>query len=219
LQSIEDAVLDGSASTTALEVSLATELLRGLAGGGDEAEGANAFNPSQRRDLRGRWTEGGDLGGGFSASDSDIANAWVPSDEEMERHLRDGRAAMERCMDRGEDQLDAVRRPGLGSVDFIWGKAGEPPDFGSGKGVAKIIAKRDYEANTHPKLKGQSGKNIARAMVETLLKGHVGKPYSKNGQPPKNRINVSWENFTATIDRSHERSGSRWLLTGFINLD
>lgn len=222
MRAIEDAVLDGDASTAALEISLAAEFLRGLAFAGDDAESANSFNPMQPRDRFGQFAsfqDAGDRGGGgFSDSDSDAANAWRPSDDEIGGCLRAGRSAMERCMDRREDQLAAVNRPGIGPIDFIWGKAGEPPSFSTGHGVAKIIAKRNHEAKSNPKLKGQSGKNIARAMVETLLKGHVGKPYALRGQRGQ-RVNVSWQNFTATLDASHGQNRRRWLLTGFINLD
>lgn len=63
LRTIEAAVLDGNAATAALEVSLATEFLRGLASLGEEAHGANGFNPMQARDTSGRWTDGGGGGG------------------------------------------------------------------------------------------------------------------------------------------------------------
>jgi len=222
-RAIEGAVLDGDASTAALEVSLATEFLRGLAFAGDDVEGANSFNPMQPRDRFGQFAsfkDSGDWGGGgFSDGDIDAANAWRPSEDEMNGHLRAGRSAMEHCMDRREDQLAAVNRPGIGPIDFIWGKAGEPPSFSTGHGVAKIIAKRNHEAKINPKLKGQSGKNIARAMVETLLKGHVGKPYASRQGSRGQRVNVSWRNFTATLDASHGQNGRRWLLTGFINLN
>lgn len=169
------------------------------------------------------WSRTGPSPGRFKplSFDPDKANAWKPGARELERRVQAGRDAMERCIDRKEDQPGAVVRPGIGPVDFIWGSPGQPPRFETGHGVAKIIAKRNYEARTNPKLAGQHGEHVARAMVETLLRGQVGEAYDTRSGVSGQRVNVIWRKFTAVLDRGPSPSGggAHWLLTGFINLE
>ena len=156
------------------------------------------------------WNEGNSAGA-EKGWETRRANDWKPTAKEYARALRQGRAAMERVIARKQDEIAAIERPGLGKVDFRYGGPGTPPQFGDGSGVAKIIAKRDYEAKTNPEFAGQSGKNVARGMVETLLRGKVGVPY-QSGQ----KVNIEWKHFTATLRRDFNGEGNPWLLTGFI---
>ena len=186
----------------------------------EERLAANSFNPSELRGEHGRWAKflhspdmgGGSGGAGGKAFDPDLANNWKPSTKEYRRTLSEGRAAMERCMHLKRDVRAAIERPGIGKIDFRYGKPGTPPEFGDGEGIAKIIAKRDFEAKTDPDFARQTGKHVARAMVETLLRGNVGTPYQR-GQ----KVNVVFKHFVATLRRDFNGGGNRWLLTGFID--
>ena len=153
-------------------------------------------------------------GHGYFSQEWDVAQAnnWRPSRKDYRRILSEGRSAMERVIAQKKDAIAAIERPGLGKVDFRYGRAGTPPEFGDGEGVAKIIAKRDHEAKTDPDFNRQTGKHVARAMVETLLRGHVGQPYER-GQ----KVNVAFKHFVATLRRDYDGKGNRWLLTGFID--
>ena len=145
------------------------------------------------------------------AFDDATANAWKPDKKEMTRRLVEGRAAMDRVIRTGQDELGAVSRPGLGDVDFRYGQPGTAPMFKDGSGVSKIIAKRDYEATHEPEFAGQSGKHVAMAMPDTILKGEVGKPYEHG-----TKVNVVHGTFTAVLSRAHaDGQGGHWLLTGF----
>lgn len=146
-----------------------------------------------------------------SPFDAERANNWQPGEKELNRRLNHSRAAMDRVIRRQRDEWAALTRPGLGPVDFRWGKPGLPPNFGDGSGVSKIIAKRDYEAKTDQEFAGQTGTHVARAMVETLLRGEVGQPYERG-----RKVNVQWKNFEAVLAREHSQGGGHWLLTGFI---
>jgi len=186
----------------------------------DEKIAANAgFHPDQQRGYHGRFARflfAADkaTGGGSSVKPFDAvrANNWKPATKEYRRTLAEGREAMERCIQQKRDAIGALERPGIGKIDFRYGKPGTPPKFSDGEGVAKIIAKRDYEAQSDPDFARQTGKHVARAMVETLLRGKVGSPY-ENGQ----KVNIAFKHFTATLRRDYDGGGNRWLLTGFID--
>jgi len=178
----------------------------------------SGFDPSQPRGYHGRFaklmfaTDKGMGGSGVKPFDAVRANNWKPAAKEYRRALAEGRATMERCIQQKRDALGAVERPGLGKIDFRYGKPGTPPTFSDGFGISKIISKRDYEAQSDPDFAGQTGKHVARAMVETLLRGKVGAPY-ENGQ----KVNIVFKHFSATLARSFHGAGNRWLLTGFID--
>jgi hypothetical protein len=154
---------------------------------------------------------------GLQRPRSEMANNG-PTDEPRDKEgkwsaqeeLRKGHAAMDRVIRLKRDETPGVYRPGIGHIDFLWGKPGQPPDFEGGHGVSKIIEKRNYEAVTDPELAGQTGTHVAHAMVEATVLGKIGQPYA-NGS----RLDVEHKNLRAVLTKTPSRA-NHWLLTGFI---
>lgn len=131
--------------------------------------------------------------------------------EDLDRRLELGRQAMDRVIRLQRDEPAAVTREETGPVDFRYGKPGTPPHFSDGYGVSHIIAKRNHEAVTDPEFRGQTGTHVARAMVETLLRGDVGMPYEQG-----NKMAITLGNSTAVLSRNFRGEGNAWLLSGFL---
>ena len=59
---------------------------------------------------------------------------------------REGEEAVDEILETHADIIGAMRREGLGEIDFKWGKQGNPKqDFKGGYGFAKIIGKHGKE--------------------------------------------------------------------------
>lgn len=164
LRTIEAAVLDGNAATAALEVSLATEFLRGLASLGEEAHGANAGNPYH--DGTGRFTHKGGARSGFRETQSRPRadefgtlpddSGYLSPDENLER----GQNAMRWVVRNKGVVRDAMHIPGLGSVTFAWGNSGiKDKGHVEGYGFYHIIDKHGHSA--------------AKALPHTLAFGRI----------------------------------------------
>lgn len=119
--------------------------------------------------------------------------------------IEKGRVAMQAAITAQADQLNAMHRPGVGTIDFRWGN--------SGGGVRHIIEKRDREGAQRQSLAGQSGEKIAMRIPEVIAKGTLGPPYAdKNGR----KRNIEHEGMRAVLSLDFERGDRRvWLLSGF----
>lgn len=128
---------------------------------------------------------------------------------EIEREAMRGTLAMEHVMQAHDDVWNAMTRPVLGSIAFLWGKPGRLTTTGlryvGGEGVSKIIAQRNHE--------GDSGELIARRIPRVIAFGRV---VAVQGEgTPGERVLISLGGITAVL--SLYRFGQRrtWLLTGW----
>lgn len=116
---------------------------------------------------------------------------------------------MERVIREKTDVMDAMSRPDLGSISFIWGEAGDPAqDFGGGYGVAHIIAKRTAE--------GLPGEEIARHMVETIARGQIAE---RQEAELGSRVILRFSDYAAVLSLYHLGQRKTWLLTGWREVD
>ena len=144
MSSLEEAVLDGNASTAALEVSLATELLRGLAGAnGSDVEASNELSAANARGGMKRLARGPTLGRlgkfdeakhkrgtGGKFADKPGAGDDAPS---KSAKAKDSAVRIGRDEQRKADELEHAVAKDVGGVSF---KDSEPVDVVIGqKGV------------------------------------------------------------------------------------
>lgn len=150
--------------------------------------------PGQPRED-GRFGEGrmmsADQGGGSGGSG-------------VEAEITRGEAAMTRAIDTRSDVLDAMVKPGAGSIDFIWGN--------KGGGVAHIIDKRDREGRQRKSLAGQSGREVALKMPEVIARGTLGPPRADRSGVKRT---IEWQGYKAVLSLSRDGNRRAWLLSGF----
>lgn len=106
---------------------------------------------------------------------------------------------MDRVLRDRTDVVDAMTRPGLGQVSFLWGKPGDPAqNFKGGEGVAKIVAKH--------------GEDVARAIPNVIAEGQETRRF---GDLWGGRVAISDGKHTAVL--SLQRFGQQriWVLTGW----
>lgn len=117
-----------------------------------------------------------------------------------------GRTAMRGALEKGADAPAAMYRPGVGEIDFPWGKAGDvkPDDLRptGGFGVSHLVAGRSAQ--------GFDGQQVAMTMPEILARGRLGAPYGPVGAQ---RRNVSLGPDAEAV--LSQGPGNHWLLTGW----
>lgn len=112
---------------------------------------------------------------------------------------RTGAAAMRRAVNGRKDELDAMRVPGLGSIDFLWGTRGakSKDSLGAshwgGWGIHHIHSKR--------------GDRAVRVLPVVLARGTV-----KEHEDPKRRI-VQYGSWSAIVERTDRRKTSWRVIT------
>ena len=157
---------------------------------------ANAgFDPLELRGGSGRWVKimhAADKGGGSGT-------AWN-ADEEIERGL----VAMQKVLDTKQDVLNAMYRPGIGSIDFIWGSP-------SG-GIRHILEKRNREGRQQISLAGQQGKDVLSKLIEVIAKGEVGRTYIHGSHKKRD---IDFEGYKAVLQLDRDGNYKTWLLSGF----
>ena len=122
-------------------------------------------------------------------------------------NMRQGREAMEKAIADQTDVREAMHRPDVGWISFIWGEAGTPnKNLSDGFGIAHLIARREAQ--------GKDGKAIARKMVEVIARGRMG-PYYLTSMGQNLRRNVVGAGHTAVLDFVLEGDRVTWVITGF----
>lgn len=119
-------------------------------------------------------------------------------------NLQRGRNAMRRVMAEGRDVVNAMQRPDVGDIDFIWERAG-----GSGKtyGIKHLLDRRAQE--DHAVGSALSPEETAEKMVEVIARGSVVDAGRKKGV-----IEIDHEGFRAVL-ASAGKDSNAWLITGF----
>jgi hypothetical protein len=131
------------------------------------------------------------------------------------QHIEDmqiakGKLAMHYAIQHKTSVKNAMSRPEIGNISFVWGYEGDPnKEYSGGYGIAHIIAKRDWEGLHNQHLASQKGDAVAIKIVEVIAKGNVLNPES----PGKKKI--LYDGYIAIITPHGQPEHENWVLTGF----
>lgn len=132
-----------------------------------------------------------------------------PAAADIEREIARGRLALETVIASKVDVTDAMFRPDIGSISFLWGTPGKYSStrrrLVKGSGVSKIIAQRDRE--------GDDGHAVVRRLPDVIARGHVVEIQGRDSGAP--RVLVSFEGYTAVLSLYRHGERRTWLLTGW----
>jgi len=116
-----------------------------------------------------------------------------------EKLIERGKKIISDMMKDHTDRPSAMYRDDVGSIEFPWGKEGNPKkDYEGGFGVSHIIAKH--------------GEPVANKVVEVIAKGDIVK---ESGPPNGTRINIQYDGHTAILSLYKNGNHQAWLLTGW----
>jgi hypothetical protein len=137
-------------------------------------------------------------------------SADIPSLLSPSQTLAAGRVAMRQVIYLHVNTPRAVNRPDLGWVAFYWGELkGSGPSFSGSSGVAKIIAKQDWNLANISGYQGPTGKDLALKLVEVIVRGRIISRYND----PVERVVIGLGDYTADLLAYHEGEDKVWLLT------
>ena len=110
---------------------------------------------------------------------------------------------MQWVLDRKMRYPDAMYRPDLGWISFLWGRAGDKTlDYEDGFGIANILSKAP-----------DSDETLLQA-VEVLARGKVKRRY---GPPGNRRIDITYQGFVVSL--AWHRGRKTWYLAGWKGLE
>jgi hypothetical protein len=117
---------------------------------------------------------------------------------EIEANVERGRQAVRYVIEKQTDVVDAMERPEIGKIDFIWGEPGTPQKaFLDGYGISHIIAKH--------------GINTLNKIPEVIANGTARMIDAKGGE----RVWFDHDGYRAVIRLTWDGNKRNWLLTGF----
>jgi len=172
--------------------------------------GQEMSEPDLREMLRAaadhlRRQEGQGVGTGVRAQNGAVQFSRQSGDSDPDEAFRKGAQAMDRVIAEQEDVPEAMTRPDVGPISFLWGEPGDPSQsFAGGHGVSHIIAKRDRAGN--------DGEQVARKMVEVLAYGTVDREY---GPEHARRVDIEYDGHKAVLSLFRHGNRETWLLTGY----
>ena len=179
-----------------------------------------------------------------------ILESAIATPYNVKENIKRGTEAMRHVISTHTKEYHAMYRKGLGWIAFSWGETGTPPPnfknrdeaiqwwanlpgktnaqkgshvFPKGRGIAHIIAKRNWEAQWMKRFAGQSGVDVAMKCVDVIAKGNI----SSDGS----RRNILLGNMQITLIPDSRWTESRdirakgkkkeefWLLSGFEAVD
>ena len=119
--------------------------------------------------------------------------------------IEHGKSIIDQMIKDHTDKPAAMYRDDVGTIEFPWGKEGNPKKkYSDGNGISHIIAKRNSE--------GLNGEEIARMMPEVIVKGEIGDVYGpRQGQ----RVNIKYGDHEAVLSLYKKGKEETWLLTGW----
>jgi len=118
------------------------------------------------------------------------------------------RKAMKFTLDTKTNTMEGASRPDAGWIAFFWGNAGTAPLFADGDGLARIIAKQDFEKKY---LTGApSGRDLCMRLVDIVTRGYVKRKYGPTSHP---KIDFSWQGEVATV--SWDLARKTWYLSAW----
>ena len=127
-------------------------------------------------------------------------------DTRVQENIARGKKAMRTVVATHQDVPNAMNRPDIGTIDFVWGKAGQGAKFKRGNGIAHILAKNVPE----------SGAQLLDQIVETIAKGNVIQEKTAGGST-QSRLVLEHNGYVALLSMNDESGG--WLLSGWETYD
>ena len=127
-------------------------------------------------------------------------------DTRVQENIARGKKAMRTVVATHQDVPNAMNRPDIGTIDFVWGKAGQGAKFKKGNGIAHILAKHVPE----------SGTQLLDRIVETIAKGNVIQEKTAGGST-QSRLVLEHNGYVALLSMNDESGG--WLLSGWETYD
>jgi len=199
LPGLEDAIIDGDASTAALQASVAAELLMGMASLGpvDEDDG-DAANDNPYHDERGRFTDAGRARSVSTRAKKDAFGMLPVEGISDADNLARGNRAMTWALKNKRGVQAFMHRTGLGVIELDWGTPGKADlDYAGGFGLSHILAKH--------------GEADARKLPAALIGGTLS---TSTQDPSKREINLG--EYKAILVKHKQRAA--WVLTGYTKL-
>ena len=124
----------------------------------------------------------------------------------VEENMARGMAAMDKVIAEQTDVLDAMYRDDVGDVSFFWGELGRGEKFRHGWGISHLIARRNSM--------GFNGEEIARKMVEVLVRGNITKRYNV-GKEGQERVDITHDGHCAHLALYKNGNRQTWVITGY----
>jgi len=116
--------------------------------------------------------------------------------------------AMKNTLDTQKNTIQGASRPDIGWIALLWGNTGTAPLFADGDGIARIIAKQDFEKKNLPS--EQSGRELCMRLVDMLTRGHIKRKYGPSSRP---KVDLSWQGEIATVSWDPDRK--TWYLAAW----
>gem|GEM_PF-6968122 len=116
--------------------------------------------------------------------------------------------AMKFTLDTQRNTMEGIHRPDIGWIAFLWGIPGTGPLFSDGDGLARIIAKQDWEKKYLPS--EPSGRDLCMRLVDIVTRGYVKRRYGTTSYP---LIDYSWQGEIAVVRWDPARK--TWYLYGY----
>jgi hypothetical protein len=116
--------------------------------------------------------------------------------------------AMKNTLDTQKNTMQGASRPDIGWIAFLWGNAGTAPLFADGDGLARIIAKQDFEKKYLPS--ERSGRELCMRLVDMLTRGFIKRKYGPTSRP---KVDLSWQGEIATVSWDPDRK--TWYLAAW----
>ena len=127
-------------------------------------------------------------------------------DTRVQENIARGKKAIRTVVATHQDVPNAMNRPDIGTIDFVWGKAGQGAKLKKGNGIAHILAKHVPE----------SGAQLLDRIVETIAKGDVIQEKTAGGST-QSRLVLEHNGYVALLSMNDESGG--WLLSGWETYD
>lgn len=123
-----------------------------------------------------------------------------------------GKERMEWVLETQTNYMNAMYRKDVGWISFLWGSTGKAPSFAHSKGIAGIIARRDW-LKKQGKTSDASGKDFVFDLVEAVAKGSIRR---ETGPLGFKRIEMKYKGIVA--DLLWHRGRRTFYLTGWDDL-
>ena len=127
---------------------------------------------------------------------------------EITQNIQHGTEAMNKVISDHVDVENAMHRDDIGYISFLYGTPGTGAKLKHGWGISHLIARRNQQ--------GFNGEEIARKMVEVIAKGEITRRYGQN-VPNGERLDITYDDYTAILSLYKDKEKLTWLLTGFKN--
>ena len=126
------------------------------------------------------------------------------SEGEIKANIQRGRNAMQRVLSEQQDVLNAMHRPDVGAIDFVWERLDKR---GNSRGIKHLLERRASE--DHAVKSAFSPDETAGKMVEVIARGKIANPDMDHGA-----VEIDHQGFRVVLGRAGKKTNA-WLITGF----